>query len=505
MAVINTNIASLNAQNNLSKSESTLTTAYERLSSGLRINSAADDAAGLAISDRLTSQIEGLDVAQRNAYDGISLAQTAEGAMDESTEILQRMRELALQSVNDSNSAEDREYLQAEVAALQEELSRIANTTAFGGRNLLDGSFGTASFQIGTEAGQTMDISLGNISADAIGYTYKSFDTSGTVTATATPGTEASAGSTTITVDGVDYDIDLNADMSADDVATKINNIDGLTGVTVSGGISIEDPYQTTLSAITIDAEDTMTVNIGGTDVTLTGTEDTDVAAINAALNDSGIYAEGDGSGTITLSSATSFDTTASINDGGTDGTTAITITPVGGSAVTTTDDASADDGSTTSTISGSAVTSAVQTGTTYTPDFTIDFSNAELDASLSSVSVDGTDMDLASGTTFKSVAGIDISTADGASEALNIIDEAISFIDSQRADLGAVQNRLDSTISNLSNIEENVTSARSRIQDADFAEETANLSSATVLQQAATSILAQANAQPENVLTLLQ
>ena len=496
MAVINTNIASLNAQNNLSKSESTLSTAYERLSSGLRINSAADDAAGLAISDRLTSQIEGLDVAQRNAYDGISLAQTAEGAMDESTEILQRMRELALQSVNDSNSAEDREYLQAEVAALQEELSRIANTTAFGGRNLLDGSFGTASFQIGTEAGQTMDISLGNISADAIGYTYKSFDTSGTVTATATPGTEASAGSTTITVDGVDYDIDLNADMSADDVATKINNIDGLTGVTVSGGISIEDPYQTTLSSIVADGEDTMTVNIGGTDVTLSGTEATDVAAINAALNNSGIYAEGDGSGTITLSSATSFDTTATISDGGNDGTTEITITPVGGSAVTIDDDSG--------TVTSAAVTSAAQTGT-YDQDFTIDFSNAELDSSLSSVSVDGTSMTLAADTTFKSVAGIDISTADGASDALNIIDEAISFIDSQRADLGAIQNRLDSTISNLSNIEENVTSARSRIQDADFAEETANLSSATVLQQAATSILAQANAAPENVLTLLQ
>lgn len=496
MAVINTNIASLNAQNNLSKSESTLSTAYERLSSGLRINSAADDAAGLAISDRLTSQIEGLDVAQRNAYDGISLAQTAEGAMDESTEILQRMRELALQSVNDSYSAEDREYLQAEVSALQEELSRIANTTAFGGTNLLDGSFGTASFQIGTEAGETMDISLGNMSADAMGYTYKSFDTSGTVTADVTPGTEAGASSTTITVDGVDYTIDLNADMSAEDVATKINNIDGLTGVTVSGGVSIEDPYQTTLSSIVVDGEDTMTVNIGGTDVTLTGTEDTDVAAINAALNDSGIYAEGNGSGTITLSSATSFDTTATITDGGNDGTTAITITPVGGSAVTANDDGG--------TVTSAAATSAAQTGT-YSQDFTIDFSNAELDSSLSSVSVDGTDMDLASGTTFKSVAGIDISTAEGASDALNIIDEAISFIDSQRADLGAVQNRLDSTISNLSNIEENVTSARSRIQDADFAEETANLSSATVLQQAATSILAQANAQPENVLTLLQ
>ena len=497
MAVINTNIASLNAQNNLAKSESTLSTAYERLSSGLRINSAADDAAGLAISDRLTSQIEGLDVAQRNAYDGISLAQTAEGAMDESTEILQRMRELALQSVNDSNSAEDREYLQAEVAALQEELSRIANTTAFGGRNLLDGSFGTASFQIGTEAGQTMDISLGNISADAMGYTYKSFDASGTVTATATPGTEAGASSTTVTVDGVDYSIDLNADMTADDVATKINNIDGLTGVTVSGGISIEDPYQTTLSAITLDAEDSMDVNIGGTDVSLTGTEATDVAAINAALNDSGIYAEGDGSGTITLSSDSSFDVTATITDGGNDGATAITITPVGGLAVTADDDGG--------TVTSAAVTSAEQSGSTYAQDFTIDFTNAELDSSIGSVSVDGSAMTLAAGTTFKSVAGIDISTSDGASEALNIIDEAISFIDSQRADLGAIQNRLDSTISNLSNIEENVTSARSRIQDADFAEETANLSSATVLQQAATSILAQANAAPENVLALLQ
>ena len=169
MISVNTNVSSLNAQRNLSTSGSDLATSMERLSSGMRINSAKDDAAGLQISNRLTSQVNGLAVAQRNANDGISMAQTAEGAMSESTSILQRMRELALQSANGSNSTEDRESLQKEVAALQTELTRIADTTSFGGQQLLDGSFGSKSFQIGANSNETINVSLSSVAANKIG------------------------------------------------------------------------------------------------------------------------------------------------------------------------------------------------------------------------------------------------------------------------------------------------------------------------------------------------
>ncbi|MEX5451819.1 flagellin, partial [Stutzerimonas stutzeri] len=183
---VNTNVASLNTQKNLNRASEALSTTMQRLSSGLKINSAKDDAAGLQISNRLTSQINGLNVAVKNANDGISIAQTAEGAMQESTNILQRMRELALQSANGSNSAEDRASLQSEYSQLTTELTRIANTTTFGGRNLLDGSFGTTSFQVGANANETINLSLGNVSANKIGsYQMEEDTTSKRVSGTA--------------------------------------------------------------------------------------------------------------------------------------------------------------------------------------------------------------------------------------------------------------------------------------------------------------------------------
>ncbi|MBB1392073.1 flagellin, partial [Shewanella sp. SG44-6] len=166
---VNTNVTSMKAQNNLNGANNGLKTSMERLSSGLRINSAKDDAAGLQISNRLTSQINGLGVATRNANDGISMAQTAEGAMQESTNILQRMRDLSLQSANGSNSSDDRKSLQKEISSLQSELTRIADTTSFGGQKLLDGSFGTKSFQIGSNANETISLSLSNIKASSLG------------------------------------------------------------------------------------------------------------------------------------------------------------------------------------------------------------------------------------------------------------------------------------------------------------------------------------------------
>ena len=184
---VNTNIASLNTQRNLNASSNDLNTSLQRLTTGYRINSAKDDAAGLQISNRLSNQISGLNVATRNANDGISLAQTAEGALQQSTNILQRIRDLALQSANGSNSDADRAALQKEVAAQQAELTRISDTTTFGGRKLLDGSFGTTSFQVGSNAYETIDISLQNASASAIGSYQVGSNGAGTVASVAAP------------------------------------------------------------------------------------------------------------------------------------------------------------------------------------------------------------------------------------------------------------------------------------------------------------------------------
>ena len=170
---VNTNVTSMKAQSNMNRASSSQQTSMERLSSGLRINSAKDDAAGLQISNRMTSQINGIGVAMRNANDGISIAQTAEGAMQESTNILQRMRDLSLQSANGSNSVEDRDAMQKEMSSLQTELTRIADTTSFGGQKLLDGSYGTQNFQVGSEANQTISLSLSDVSSNAIGQDQK--------------------------------------------------------------------------------------------------------------------------------------------------------------------------------------------------------------------------------------------------------------------------------------------------------------------------------------------
>ena len=241
MISVNTNVSSLNAQRNLSQSGSDLATSMERLSSGMRINSAKDDAAGLQISNRLTSQVNGLAVAQSNANDGISMAQTAEGAMNESTNILQRMRELALQSANGSNSSDDRAALQKEVSALQTELTRIAETTSFGGQQLLDGTFGSKSFQVGSNANETINVSLSSVAAEKIGSNQLNLQAGtdggfGTTTAEATdtPGTHPITDQT-YTINGRggdDVTVNITAGSSAKDAAKAINEKSSSTGVT---------------------------------------------------------------------------------------------------------------------------------------------------------------------------------------------------------------------------------------------------------------------------------
>ncbi|MBH0016166.1 flagellin [Pseudoalteromonas sp. NGC95] len=386
---VNTNVSSLNAQRNLTKSGEGLATSMERLASGMRINSAKDDAAGLQISNRLTSQINGLAVAQRNANDGISMAQTAEGALNESTNILQRMRELSLQSANGSNSSEDRNSLQKEVAALQKELTRIADTTSFGGQKLLDGTFETKSFQVGANANEVIDVTIDGFKATDLGVVS---------------GQSAAVPAFTAANIGI-----------ADETITF--------GVTTAAGLQSVS----------------FTVAAGA------GTDDM-IDAINENVGSLGVRAQSDSSGGITFTTTnevTAFETSSSI---------------------------AADAGA-----FASAVTSVTPGGA-----------------------------DTATGGT--AVGSINISGADGtgAQAALESIDAALKQIDDQRADLGAIQNRFGHTISNLANIQENVSASRSRIQDTDFATETAQMTKNQILQQAGTSILSQANQIPQAAISLL-
>ena len=387
---VNTNVSSLNAQRNLSRSGQGLATSMERLASGMRINSAKDDAAGLQISNRLTSQVNGLAVAQRNANDGISMAQTAEGAMQESTNILQRMRELALQSANGSNSADDRDSLQKEVKALQTELTRIADTTSFGGQKLLDGNFGTKSFQVGSNANETIEMTLKSMKASDLGVVS---------------GKNA-------TIAGFDA---TNIGAAAETITFAVTDADGTKSVSfdVAAGAGTDDM----------------------------------IDAINDNVGSLGVRAVSNGAGSITFSTTNEVTAFTAGSSVATDGSFAAIATP------------------------GAATLGAADSATGGT-----------------------------------AVGSIDISGADGAGAqaALESIDAAIKQIDDQRADLGALQNRFGHTISNLANIQENVSASRSRIQDTDFATETAQMTKNQILQQAGTSILSQANQLPQAALSLI-
>ncbi|WP_019339369.1 flagellin [Stutzerimonas stutzeri] len=404
---VNTNVASLNTQRNLNNSSNALSVSMQRLSTGSRINSAKDDAAGLQIANRLTSQVNGLGVAVKNSNDGISMAQTAEGALQQSTSLLQRMRDLSLQSANGSNSSEERTALNSEVSELKKELDRIANTTSFGGKKLLDGSFGTTTFQVGSSANETISVKIDEMSSKALDATY----TSGAVS----------------------MDTAVSGAAVTFDTTTGKATTSGTIAITVNGqGWSEPRTYKAT-----IDKGDT-------------GAEATDKLA--TLINDANIgvsafkpTAAGAASGTLNLVSTDSF-----------------------------------------AAGSGSVSENSVFLG-------------------LGEDGAASTDVPTASGAVTTNIQGIDIGTVEGSQKAIIAIDQAIESIDAQRADLGAVQNRFDNTIANLQNISENVSAARGRIQDTDFAAETANLSKNQILQQAGTAILAQAKQLPQAVLSLLQ
>ena len=381
MAGINTNVASLNAQRNLTASQSSLSTSIQRLSSGLRVNSAKDDAAGLAIADRMNTQVRGLDVAARNANDGISLAQTAEGALGKVGDMLQRMRELAVQSSNATNTQTDRDSLDSEVVQLKAEINRVATQTSFNGVKLLDGSFSGANFQVGANAGETINVAtITNAQTAVLGGTVNVATTSAAASGLTGFATAIAAGG--VTVNGVDIGAIPAAGSALERAGQLVNSINQVSGQT----------------------------NVG--------------ASYDSAT------------GQITLRSSSG----------------AITIAGTTNSA----------------TVGGFANGATAATATT-------------------------------------GITGLNVQSYANSQLALTQIDAALSQVNTARGNLGAIQNRFSNAIDSIHVTNENITAARGRILDADFAKESANLARAQVLQQAGTAMVAQANALPNGVLQLLR
>ena len=397
---INTNSVSINAQRNLGLSGNSLATSMQRLSSGLRVNSAKDDAAGLAIAERMNTQVKGLAVASRNANDGISLAQTAEGALGKVGDMLQRMRELAVQAGNATNSKTDRKALQAELKQLRDEVDRVAKTTSFNGQKVLDGSFTGAVFQVGANSGDNITVgALANTKVDKLGKSM--YGTTGVTSLGATNVSGAAVtGTITITVKGANNTTGISSTLAADSNRTE------------------EEALGQILAEINVKSADT---------------------GVTAFL-------EKDGS-KYTISYRSTSDTA---------GTTAAAAISVAGASTVL---------NTALTVGTSSITAAAAVG----------------------------------------IDKVDIGTQAGAWEALQRIDNAIDKVNSARGELGAIQTRFEKTVENIDIQNENVTAARGRVVDADFAQETANLSRTQILQQAGTAMVAQANQLPQQVLSLLR
>jgi len=591
--VINTNVMSLNAQRNLSTSGGQLATALQRLSSGLRINSAKDDAAGLAIAERFTTQIRGLNQAARNANDGISLAQTGEGALAEITNNLQRIRELAVQAANSTNSASDRAALDQEVQQRLAEIQRIASQTSFNGQKILDGTFGTAAFQVGANAGETISIGLST--------SMKTTDV-GQIASTTSANVSALFGGTGGLVLG-NGDLTVNGNnvaaatyASADDLADAINTAAGSNIASVVGGeiqitnsdtgnainfggannplgittvnaatpgaVTPGDEASLSITTSTFDGFDT---NNGGTNVTFAVELDASGSPISVTLDQD--YGDGN---TMAADIQTQLRTASSDNNwnvsyaggaivieyGDTSVVHNIALTTEDGdfvsanaSATAGTVDSTGPDTPTVVTTSGVADLFAAATGslTLDEGELTIQVGNGEavdlegeyengaalaaaINASVAgafaSFDEQANTLSLSSGETITlggtrfadfgfaaneveatsgSLADASVESVAAANSTILRVDAALTSVNTLRGTLGAIQNRFESTITNLTTAAENLTASRSRIQDADFAAETALLTRAQILQQAGTAILAQANAVPQNVLSLLR
>jgi flagellin len=450
---INTNIASLNTQRALNSSQSALQTSLQRLSSGLRINSAKDDAAGLAISERFTTQIRGLNQAIRNANDGVSFAQTAEGALSTAGESLQRIRELAVQSINDTNSASDRTAINNEVTQLISEVNRISNSTQFNGQNILDGSLSEVTFQVGANQNQTIEVDGVDSRTSQLGARIS---TSASIDETALA---ASIAANDLVING--NSVDLAGDTTITDVIASINAISSNSGV--------EALKATTVSTLSAGLQATAaTATINGVQVgtmaafATVGGGATNIAAINAVSNQTGVTASAGAGEGVVLSN--------------TDGADIITTGGLG-----------AETYHAGIILAGGVADGAFTTAGTF------------------AVEVMTVAAGLGAGQADNTLSGVNVLTSTSSNDALLTLDFALKQVTGLRAELGAVQVRFESTIANLATGVENLSSARSRIRDADFASETAELTRNQIIQQAGIAMLSQANSLPQNVLALLQ
>ena len=467
--VINTNVASLNSQRQLNKSQSALNQSLERLSSGLRINSAKDDAAGLAISQRMTAQISGMNVAVRNANDGVSMAQTAEGALSSISDNLQRMRELAVQASNASNSSTDRTAIQQEVTALSAEIDRVASQTDFNGTKLLDGSFEDQDFQVGANVGQTITVdSIDSARTSALGK-YDGF--------TIQNAAVAAAGISTVKI-GSDATISFGTATTAQDAKAYVA---ALNSANISGLTATADATKTADVAqnVTTTVAGTSSFTVNGLTISVATSTDAAsnranaISAINARSAATGVSASDNGSGlTLTAADGRNIDVDNFAAGTATDATIA---------------DFGLAETVTRATFDVSYVAPAGRSGDAVV------FGGGYVDAT-QTVKSTGT-----------AIADIKVTTQDEASAAITSIDAALASVNSSKASLGAIQNRFTSVVANLQSSAENLSASRSRIQDADFAAETAAMSKANILQQAGTAMLAQANSAPQNVLSLLK
>lgn len=507
MSSINTNIPALNAQRNLATSQGALATSLQRLSSGLRINSAKDDAAGLAISDRFTSQIRGLDQARRNANDGISLAQTAESALESASSALQRIRELAVQSSNATNSASDRAIIQQEVSNLSSELNRIALSADFNGQKLLDGNFGSAQFQVGANANQTIQVTSANFQTTAYGNlrmgsraaTASVADGDLTIGSTATTiASSASATSRvtgdTITINGAagSANVTYAAAASAKTVAAAINDKTSTTGVTAT---ATNDVGMTGLVAATSYSMTVISDNAATNPVTIS-------FSVGATLNKDGLAAAISAFNDNTAKTGV----TARANDAG----TGIMLTNASGNDITISNAASGSASITLGTNSAGVMATGAPAATTIaagasgvaTGTITLDSSKA---FGVTATKTTDFFLGLNGAGQLQKVSDMDVTTFGASQRTLAIVDSALAIVSGQRAKYGAVQTRFETTITNLQAGAENLSASRSRIRDTDFASETSQLTRAQILQQAGTAMLAQANQVPNQVLTLLR
>jgi flagellin len=488
--VLNTNIASVNAQNNLTGSQASLSQSLERLSSGLRINSAADDAAGLAISQQFTTQINGTNQAVNNANDAVSEAQTAGGALNTIVNNLQSIRTLAVESANGSNSASDRQALDQQVQQQIQEITQIAQQTSFNGLSVLNGSSGVTTYQVGANVGDTISIDLNQgVGATQIGQVASQGTTVLSTTAL-TGGLTLAVGTGTAVTVGASTAGALpgqNAD-SAYAKAAAINAAD-ISGLTASASTAVTEG--TGFSAIsTTGGASTYNLQINGTDI-YAGTNNVSVATpltVNAVAAQINLFSSQDGNvtasvagGKLTLTAADGSDISVKQTvANGTAGT-------VAGTGI----DAS---------IAGSFTTPKVNTGT-----LTL---SANSDISVGGATADITSIGQAAGSITlgaNTLANQNVLTVAGANATIASVDSALSTVSQFQSQLGAIQNRFTAAVGNLQSTSQNLTQSRSTIQDADFAAETANLTQAQVLEQAGISVLAQANQQPQLILKLLQ